>query len=105
MSEAWLVVAMVGAGTIALKSAGPVLLGGRALPPRVMAVLALLAPSLLAALIVTNTLGGDREIVLDARAAGLAAAVAALLLRAPLLVVVAAAAVVAAGVRALGWLA
>jgi len=102
MSDAWLVVGLVGAGTIALKSAGPLLLGGRELPSRVMGVLALLAPSLLAALIVTNTLGGDRAIELDARAAGLAAACAALLLRAPLLVVVAAAAAVAAGVRALG---
>ena len=105
MSEAWLVVGLVGAGTIALKSAGPLLLGGRTLPPRVMAVLALLAPSLLAALIVTNTLGGDHAIELDARAAGLAAAVVALATRAPLLVVVGAAAAVAAGVRALGWLA
>jgi len=102
MSDAWLVVGIVGAGTIALKSAGPLLLGGRELPLRVMGVLALLAPSLLAALIVTNTLGGDRAIELDARAAGLAAACVALLLRAPLLVVVAVAAAVAAGVRALG---
>ncbi|HWV88214.1 MAG TPA: AzlD domain-containing protein [Capillimicrobium sp.] len=105
MSDAWIVVGIVSAGTIALKSAGPLLLGGRELPPRVMGVLALLAPSLLAALIVTNTLGGDRAVELDARAPGLAVAGVALLLRAPLLVVVAAAAAVTAGVRALGWLA
>jgi hypothetical protein len=43
--------------------------------------------------------GGDREIVLDARLVGLGAAIGALLLRAPLLVVVAVAAVATAGVR------
>jgi hypothetical protein len=59
----------------------------------------LLAPAVLAALVVTQVVGGDREIVLDARLVGLGAAVVALLLRAPLLVVVIVAAVATALVR------
>jgi hypothetical protein len=51
--------------------------------------------------VVTQVVGGDGEIVLDARLVGLGAAFVALLLRAPLLVVVAAAAVATAAVRAL----
>ncbi|HEU4658173.1 MAG TPA: AzlD domain-containing protein [Capillimicrobium sp.] len=102
MSDAWVLVIAVGAGTIALKSAGPLLLGGREVPARARGVLALLGPAVLAALIVTQAFAGDREIVVDARAAGLGAAAVALLLRAPLLVVLVVAAAVAAGVRAVG---
>lgn len=102
MSEAWTVVVLVGAATLALKGAGPVLLGGRALPPRVNGVVALMAPTLLAALIVVNAFAEGRHLVLDARAAGLAAAGLAIVLRAPLLLVVVVAAVTAALVRAVG---
>ena len=97
----WLTVAVVGAGTIALKSVGPVLLGGRPLPPRVADVVELLAPALLSALVVTQAVGGDRELVFDARLRGLAAAAVAIRLRAPFLVVVVLAAAVAAASRAL----
>jgi branched-subunit amino acid transport protein len=99
MSDAWVAVIVVGAATIALKSVGPVLLGGRPLPEHLTGVVALLAPALLAALVVTQVAGGDEEIVLDARLVGLGAAVVALLLRAPLLVVVIAAAASTAVVR------
>jgi branched-subunit amino acid transport protein len=101
VSEVWVVIAAVGAATIALKSVGPVLLGGKSLPEDLTGVVALLAPALLAALVVTQAVGGDEEIVLDARLAGLGAAVVALLLRAPLLVVVVSAAAAAAFVRLL----
>ncbi|HSK16820.1 MAG TPA: AzlD domain-containing protein [Gaiellaceae bacterium] len=99
MSATWIVVGVVGIATIGLRAAGPVLLGSRELPPRLAGIVALLAPSVLAALVVTQAAGGDREIVLDARLVGLAAAVVALLLRAPLLLVVAIAAVATAGFR------
>lgn len=99
MSDVWIAVALVGAATVALKSVGPVLLGGRPLPDHLSGVVALLAPAVLAALVVTQLVGGDREIVLDARLVGLGAAVVALLLRAPLLAVVVAAAVATAAVR------
>lgn len=101
MSEVWLVVLAVGAVTIALKAAGPVLLGGRELPPAVLRVVVLLAPALLAALVAVGLVGGDRELLLDERLAGLGAAVLALLVRAPILVVVIAAAVATALARGL----
>ena len=88
VSTTWTVVATVGAATIALKSVGPVLLGGRPLPEHLTGIVGLLAPALLAALVVTQVVGGDEELVLDERLVGLGAAIVAILLRAPLLVVV-----------------
>lgn len=102
MSAAWAVVLVVGVATIAIKGAGPVLLGGRQLPPSLTGVVELLAPALLAALIVVNAFGSGRHLVLDARAAGLAAAGLAIVARAPLLAVVLIAATVAALVRLVG---
>jgi hypothetical protein len=102
MTSTWVVVAAIGIGTMALKAAGPVLLGGRPLPARVQAVVALLAPALLAALVATTTLGSGQQLVADARLIGLGAAVVALLLRAPVLLVVAVAAAAAAIARLLG---
>jgi branched-subunit amino acid transport protein len=99
VSAAWLVVGVVGAATVLLKAAGPVFLGGRALPPRALALVELLAPAMLAALVVTQVVGGDEELVLDERVAGLAVAAAAILLRAPLLAVMTLAAVTAALLR------
>lgn len=102
MSAVWLVVAIVGAATVALKAVGPIVLGGRALPSRLTAILFLLAPALLAALVVTQAVGGDRELVFDERLFGLGAAAVAIALRAPLLAVIVVAAAVTAAVRALG---
>jgi branched-subunit amino acid transport protein len=97
MNDAWWTVTLVGAATIAIKGAGPVLLGGRPLPPRAGRVIGLLAPALLAALVAINTLGGERELVLDERAVGVGAGAVAIAFRAlPLLVVIVAAAVTAA---------
>lgn len=95
----WLVIAVVGAVTILFKASGPVLLGGRALPPRVTSVVEVLAPAMLAALVVTQTLGGDRELVLDERLAGVVVGGVAVWLRAPLLVVMVVAASTAALIR------
>lgn len=101
MSHVWLAVVLVGVATVALKAAGPVLLGGRELPARTRALVGLLAPALLAALVVTQTLATDRHVVVDARLAGVAAAAGALRLRAPMLAAVVLAAAVTAAVRAL----
>ncbi len=95
----WIVIAVVGAATMAFKASGPVLLGRRELPPRVSSVVEVLAPAMLAALVVTQTVGGDRELVLDERLFGVAAGGVALWLRAPLVVVMIVAALVAALVR------
>ena len=100
MTEVWVMVAVVGAATIALKGLGPVALGGRSLPPRVLGMVGLLAPALLAALVVTQVFAAEQKLVLDARAVGLATAAVALVLRAPVLVVIVAAAAATALVRA-----
>ena len=99
MSDVWVVTGVVAAATIGLKAVGPVLLGGKPLPEHLTGLVDLLAPALLAALVVTQMIGGDEEIVLDARLAGLGAAVVAILLRAPILVVVVAAAAATALAR------
>lgn len=101
MSAAWWLVALVGAATIAIKGAGPVLLGGKPLPPRIGRIIGLLAPALLAALVAISTFGGDRALVLDERAVGVGAAAVAVALKAPPLLVVVVAAVVTAATRAL----
>lgn len=101
MSAAWWLVALVGAATIAIKGAGPVLLGGKPLPPRIGRIIGLLAPALLAALVAISTFGGDRALVLDERAVGVGAAAIAVVLKAPPLLVVVVAAVVTAVTRAL----
>lgn len=99
MSATWTVVLVVGAVTIGIKALGPMLMGGKPLPPRLNSVVALLAPALLAALVAVNTLGSDRELVFDARLPGVLAAAIAITLKAPVLVVVVVAALVTAGVR------
>ena len=99
MSDVWTAVLIVGAGTIALKASGPVLLGGRTLPDAVARVLEMLAPAMLAALVVTQFVAGDRELVLDESLGGIAAAGVAIALRAPILVTVVVAAVVTALLR------
>jgi branched-subunit amino acid transport protein len=101
MSTVWTVVLLVGVFTIAFKAAGPVLLGGRTLPPRIVDAFELLAPALFAALIVTQAVGGDEEIVLDSRLVGVGAGLVAILLRAPLIVVIVVAALATALARLL----
>jgi len=99
MSAVWLVVLVVGAATAALKATGPVLLGDRELPEPVARVVGLLGPVLLSALVVTQTVGGDNELVLDARLAGVGAGAAAIAARAPLPAVVVVAALATALAR------
>ena len=101
MSTTWLIVVLVGAATVALKGLAPVLLGERELPPPPSRVSGALAPALLAALVVVQTVGDGQALSVDPRVAGVAAAAVALLLRAPLLVVLVASAGVAATVNAL----
>jgi branched-subunit amino acid transport protein len=100
MTPTWILVAGVGLATIAIKALGPLLLGGRPLPERIASVVQLLAPAVLSALVVTQTFGDGRSLVLDARVVGLGAAVIALRARAPVLVVVVVAAATTAFVRA-----
>lgn len=100
MSDVWAAVLLVGAAAMALKAAGPVVAGGRDLPPRALQLVSALAPALLAAFVVTGTFTSGRSVVLDERALGLGAAAVCAWLRAPLLAGVVAAAVVTAAARA-----
>ena len=103
MSTLWVAILAVTLASAAIKAAGPVLVGGRELPPRVNAVIALLAPALLAALVVTETFGDeDGRLALDERALGIGVAAVALALRAPVLLAVALAALVTALARLFG---
>jgi len=99
MTDVWIVIAVVGIATVVFKAAGPVFLGRRELPRRTQSVVELLAPVMLTALVVTQTVGGDGELSLDARVPGVAAAAIAVWLRAPLVGAMAVAAVVTALVR------
>lgn len=103
MSAAWATVAGLAIATAAIKAFGPIVFGGRDLPALLARVIPLLAPALLAALVITETLSGTgRSLVLDARAGGLVVAGIALWRRAPLYVVVLAAAAATALLRAIG---
>lgn len=81
-------------------------LGGLSVPervlrdPRTQRIGMLLPAATLAALALTQTLATGSDLVLDARAAGVAAGVAALALRAPFLVVIAIAVLTTAALRA-----
>lgn len=102
MSTTWIVVVATGVGTLALKAAGPLLLGGRPLPDRLARVTTLLGPALLAALVAIGTFADGRTLVIDERVLGVGAAVVAIRLRAPVLAVVIVAAAVTALARSLG---
>jgi branched-subunit amino acid transport protein len=97
MSAAWTVVVLTGLGTVLIKSLGPLLMGGRPLPPRLAGLVALLAPSLLAALVAINTFAEGRSLTIDARVLGVGVAAIAIWRRAPVLLVI----VLAAGTTAL----
>jgi hypothetical protein len=100
-SATWSTIAGLALATAVIKAFGPVIFGGRELPRLIARTIPLLAPALLAALVIVETFSGSgRSITLDARAAGLAAAGVALALRAPLLIVVLGAAVATAAARA-----
>ncbi|MFJ5547247.1 MULTISPECIES: AzlD domain-containing protein [unclassified Streptomyces] len=98
----WIAIAATAAGCYLLKLAGLLVPAGTLERPAVRQLAGLLPVALLAALTAQQTFGSGQALVLDARAAGVAAAGVALLLRAPFLLVVAVAVLVTAGVRALG---
>lgn len=103
MSDVWTTIIVLTVGTALIRASGPVSVGGRELPAPVMRVVALVAASLLAALVVVETFaGGDDTLELDERALGVAAAGGVLIIRHDaLLRAVIAAAVVAALARAI----
>jgi hypothetical protein len=99
VTAVWVTVAALALATAALKLAGPLALGGRPLRAEVLNVVELLASALLAALVVVETFGKGRSLVLDARILGVAFAFILLTRRAPMIVVVLGAAAVTAIAR------
>lgn len=97
----WLAIGLTLIGCYALKLAGLLVPPQVLRRPRVRRVAEQLPVALLLALVAVGTFGTGRALVLDPRAAGLAAAGVALLLRAPFLLVVLVAAAVTALVRLL----
>lgn len=101
MTAVWVTIAVLALATIAIRASGPVALGGRELPDPILRVIALTAPALLAALVITQTLtdaSGDPAI--DERVAGVAAAGGVMAWRDSILLAGAAAMGVTAGLRA-----
>lgn len=79
----WVLIGVLAIGNVLFKTVGPVLAGGKQPPTPVTRVIALLAPALIAALVVVGTLTTRQTIVVDARTGGLAVGTLALLLRGP----------------------
>jgi branched-subunit amino acid transport protein len=87
--------------TAAIKAAGPIVLGGRELPAQFLGVISLLAPALLAALVVTATLADGQELAVGEHTVGVAAGGAVAWRTGSIIWCVIVAAAVTAGLRAL----
>ncbi len=88
MNDATLTIVILATITYVLKAAGPMVLAGRTLSPRIERVIGLLPAPLLAALIVTSTLANGAKWSFDARIVGVLAAAVALSRRMPFVAVV-----------------
>ncbi|WP_410654461.1 AzlD domain-containing protein [Amycolatopsis sp. lyj-112] len=95
----WFAIAAVALVSIGFKAAGPVLLGDRKMPPRLAGVIALLAPALLAGLVLTDLSGPAWTGVDWTLCAGLAAITVTSLLRVPVLAAILCGVVVTAASR------
>ena len=95
----WTLVLVLFAGAYAFKVTGLVILGGRTLPAVLDRCLALIPAAVVTALVVKDTFSIGQELVIDARAAGIAVATIAAWRRAPLIVVIVLGAAVTAVVR------
>lgn len=97
----WTTIALVALVTFAIKGVGPALLGDRELPAAFTRVVLLLAPALLAALVVTSAAAEGPRVQLGADTAGVAFAGLLLLRGVTVLPAVLSAAVVTALLRQL----
>jgi branched-subunit amino acid transport protein len=98
----WALIAALGAATYAMRAAGPLTAGRLRLVGWLDRLLPYVMPAVLAGLVVTATFADVDRLVVDERAAGLAAAAIALAARAPVLAAVVVAAATTALARALG---
>jgi branched chain amino acid efflux pump len=99
---AWLLIGACAVITAAIEAAGPVALGGRELPPWFSSIVAMMAPALFAALVVTQALADGRDWAVGADTAGVALAGLAAWRGVSVIAVVGIAAGVTAGLRAAG---
>jgi branched-subunit amino acid transport protein len=88
VTAVWITIAAVAVANFVIKASGPVLLGQRELPRLAVDLIALLAPAILAALIVVETFSDETSLRLDAQAAGVAVAGLAFVVRVPLLLAI-----------------
>jgi len=84
----WTLIILLTLGAYAFKVTGLVFLGGRSLPPIFERCLALIPAAVVTALVMKDTFTQGQELVLDARALGIAVAVIAAWRKAPLIVVI-----------------
>lgn len=96
-----MVIAGLTATTVAIKAVGPMLAGGRELPTWTRDVVVLLAPALLAALVVTQVFADGDRLAVGPQTAGVAAAGVVMWRTGSVVLCVVAAAAVTAGLRAL----
>ena len=97
--KTWLLILVLAAGSVLMKTLGPVLAGGRQPPAALTRVVALVAPALISALIVTGTFTQGQQLIIDARAAGVGVAAVALWFRLPAVLAMVLAVIVCALLR------
>jgi len=97
----WLLIAACVVSTFAIKAAGPVLLGGRELPPVMLRFIACLAPAVLSALVVTAAFADGSDLHVGADTVGVVVGGLLLWRGRPLVLAVLVAMVVTAGLRAI----
>lgn len=98
----WTTILLASAIVLAIKLAGYLVPASVAAHPRIQRVSDLLTVALLASLVITQTLGKDGAIVLDARIPAVVVAGVLFALRVPFILVIIAAAGIAAALRAFG---
>jgi branched-subunit amino acid transport protein len=101
VSDATVVIAGCAIVTFAIKAAGPVLFGGRALPEPARQILSMIAPALLAALVAVSALADGERWAIGEDTAGVAVASAVYWRNRSIVACVLVAAVVTAALRAL----
>jgi len=98
----WTLVFVLAGTAYFFKVLGLVVVCDRTLPPMLSRCLALIPAALLAAIVVKDTFSVGRDLVIDARAAGVAAAALAAWRKVPLIGVIVIGAAVTAAVRVIG---
>ena len=99
-TQVWVLILGLAALTALIKASGPVLLGGRELPPWFSRVVVLMAPTLLSALVVTSVFAAGRSWSVGAHTVGVAVAALMLWRQCSLVLCVVVAVLVTAGLRA-----